>query len=658
MAKHLPPPKNKHLSSEPSKHQIKKEAIKNVWERDILSEHKLSVRSVVSCALALVLLVAIGYFPIEGLLQTFFYLIPLILSSVGVAARLALKLSQRDYYEEDIIILLAAYITFFLGYHITATLVMLLYRLGELACDFAVTRCRNKTSEISSGTVRKVNVLKNGKVYSVRPEQLRPGNILIVSKGELIPFDGVLVEGVSSIDTALISGSHKHINVAPGSKILSGSINLSRDIKIKISRSYSKSVYTVIVDNLLDRNRKKAKQELFVSRFARIYTPVAVIAAIILSVIPPLFYGQWQDWISRGVVVLLLSCPCALTISVPLTFISGLLRAAFSGIHIKDDNVFEELSRSEIVVFDKTGTITDGNYVVSGVYPKGVSEEQLIQAAAEAERYSDHPVARTIKQMYPLKPLEENAVYEAEEIHGKGVIAFLNKHHIYVGNPTLLQDHGIRYSIPTRPGAAIHVAVDGVYWGYIQVSDKVKSGAFDALEAMRRQGVRNMVLLTGDVRSVSRTLASSLNFDMVKSELVPESKVSAVEYLMATKGDRSTLGYVGDAENDREALSRADVGIALGALSSVDPFRNSDVVIMSEELSKLPEMLEISRTGIRIVNLNIMFTLASKLILIILAAFGLVPIWLASVVEAVDMIFCMLNTSLMFKFEKRSKKND
>ncbi len=656
MANHLPPPKSKHLGPSSTKHKPKREPILSAHERDILSEHHLSIRSIVACVAALVLLIGFKYLPFEGIVRSLLYLIPLLCASIGVIARLIIKLSERDYYEEDIIILIAAFATYFLGHPVAATVVMLLYRLGEMTCDFAVTRCRNKMSEILDFNVRKVNVLKNGRVYTVRPEQLRPGNILIVSPGEMIPFDGEVVEGVSEIDTSLISGSDKPVTVSVGSTILSGCMNLSHDLKLRIRREYDKSAYAIIVDKLMDKNRKKSKPEIFVSRFTRIYTPAAIILAFILSVIPPLFNGEWTEWISRGVVVLLLSCPCAMNISVPLTFLSGLLQASFSGIHIKDDNVFEAISRSETMVFDKTGTITDGRFAVAGVFPDGVTEGELIQAAAEAERNSKHPVAKTIRQLYPLKPLGDNDMFEAEEIHGKGISAFLNKHHIYVGNASLLEEHGIHYKVPARSGAAIHVAVDGIYWGYILVVDKVKNGAFDALEAMRREGVRNMVLLTGDVRSVSRTLASSLNFDMVKSELVPESKVSAVEYLMATKGDRCTLGFVGDAENDREALSRADVGIALGALTSRKPFDNADVVIMSEDLGKLPEMLKISRTGNHIVTMNILVSIVAKLSLIVLGGFGLIPIWLAAAVESGTMVFSMLNTSRVIKNDKKENK--
>lgn len=657
MANHLPPPKNKHLSQ--SSHKAKREPIISAKDRDILSERNFSVKTLVVCAVAIILLVGLHYVPAEGWLKAAIYAIPLLALSAGVILRLIAMLSARDYYDEDVIMLAAAIAAFATGHFIAANIAMLFYRLGEAVTNFAVSMCRKNMDEFISAGTRKANVLKNGRVYSVRPEQLSTGDILIVSPGEIIPLDGVVTEGMSVIDSSLISGDKTPINVTAGSNVLSGCRNLSRDLKIEVTREYDRSAFTKIVDRLMDTNRKKAKQEIYASRFVRYFTPAAILLAVLLSVIPPLFYGGWADWIERGIVILIMACPCALSVSVPLSYMSGLIKSTRNGIQIENADVLENLSRTEIMVFDKTGIITDAKYSVAAVFPeKGISTKQLLHAAAEAERYSKHPVAKALRQVGELSELSEGETVEIEELHGKGISAYVKRHHVYVGNASLMDEHEIHYRVPQRAGAAIHVAVDEIYWGYILVSDKLKSGAFDAIESMRRQGVRNMVLLTGDVRSVSRTLASSLNFDMVKAELMPEGKVAAVEYLMATKGERSSLGFVGNAENDREALLRANIGIAIGAIDAETPFDTADVVIMSENLAKLPKMMGISRLSANIARVNILASTAAKLALIILGAFGIIPIVFAAGVETGVTIFSMLNAMRILKPEKKVKEDE
>ena len=657
MAKHLPPPKNKHLSQ--SSHKAKKEHIISAKDRDLLSERQFSFKTFIACLISLVMLVGLRYIHLEGWVNVALYALPLLAVSAGVIIRLLTMLSERDYYDEDIIMLAVAVAAFAIGHYVAASISMLLYRLGETFTNLAVSICRKNMDELVSSGTRKANVLKNGRVFSVRPEQLVPGDILIVSPGETVPLDGVVVEGMSAIDSSLISGDKTPFNITTGSKVLSGCRNLSRDLKIQVTRGYDKSAYARIIDGLMDTNRKKAKQEIYSSRFLRYFTPAAVLLAVLLSVIPPIFYGDWATWIERGIVILIMACPCALSVSVPLCYMSGLIKSTKNGIQVENADVLENLSRTETMVFDKTGIITDGKYTVAAVFPeKGVSTKQLLQVAAEAERYSKHPVAKALRQVGELSSLEEGETIETEELHGKGVSSYVRKHHIYVGNASLMEEHGIHYKVPQRAGAAIHVAVDEIYWGYILVNDKLKNGAFDAIESMRLQGVRNMVLLTGDVRSVSRTLASSLNFDMVKAELMPEGKVAAVEYLMATKGDRSSLGFVGDAENDREAILRANIGIAVGAIDAENPFDTADVVIMSKDLAKLPKMMEISRLSTNAARLNILATVAVKFALIILGAFGIIPISLAAGCEAGVTIFSMLNTMRILKPEKKVREDE
>lgn len=657
MAKHLPPPKNKHLSQ--SSHKAKKEPILSAKDRDLLSERQFTAKTLIACLISSLMLVGLRYIPAEGWVKVVAYALPLAAASAGVVMRLITMLSEKDYYDEDIIMLAAAVAAFATGHFVAASISMILYRLGETFTNLAVSNCKKNFDELISSGTRKANVLKNGRVYSVRPEQLVPGDILIVSPGETIPLDGVVVEGMSTIDSSLISGDKIPFNVTAGAKVLSGCRNLSRDLKIQVTRGYDKSAYVRIIDGLMDTNRKKAKQEIYASRFLRYFTPAAVLAAVLLSVIPPIFYGEWLNWIDRGVVILIMACPCALSVSVPLCYMSGLVKSAKKGIQVENADVLENLSRTETMVFDKTGIITDGVYTVAAVFPeKGISTKQLLRAAAEAERFSKHPVAKALRQVVELTPLDDGESVEVEELHGKGVSAYVKKHHVYVGNASLMEEHEIHYRVPQRAGAAIHVAVDEIYWGYILVNDKLKTGAFDAIESMRRLGVRNMVLLTGDVRSVSRTLASSLNFDMVKAELMPEGKVAAVEYLMATKGERSSLGFVGDAENDREALLRANVGIAVGAIDAENPFDTADVVIMSKDLGKLPQMMDISRAAANAARINILSTAAVKFGVIIFGAFGIVPVSLAAAFEAGVTIFSMINTMRILKPEKKVHEDE
>lgn len=435
---------------------------------------------------------------------------------------------------------------------------------------------------------------------------------------------------------------------------MSGSINLTRTIRIKVTRKFKDSTVRRLCDIAANTADVRSGQERFTARFARIYTPAAVIFALVIAVLPPLFGGEWVKWMGRALTVLVLSSPCVMAVSVPLAYSAGIRRAACSGMYAKAAQDIESFTKTDTIVFDKTGTVTEGRFAVTEVFPESMSEQELLNIAATAESCSRHPIARSLREAGNVKP-SDGEVLEIEDISGRGVSAFIDGHHVYVGNAALLEEHGINFSVPSRPGAAIHVAVDNVYAGHIMIADRIKDGAFDALEELRAQGVKSLVMLTGDVRSAAKTVASSLNFDMVKAELTLDGKITAVEYMLSKKATGACLAFVGDGVGDAPVMTHADIGIALGAVNEYSAIDAADVVLMDEDIRALPEARSLCRSVTDTAGQNILLSLAAKAILVVLGVFGVINIWIAALAELCVLAAAIANAGKNdIKFEKEN----
>lgn len=655
MSKHLPPPKNKHVRPTEKKHAARFTAAKE--ERDPLKDRKLSPALVLPVVFAALLLIADMFLPVEGWIRVVSFLLPLLLAGFEALRRIVEKFLLRDLPGEELIVTAACIAAFAIGEYPAGALIMILYRLEELAAAFAVRKSKAGDGELDALRIEKANVERPEGIITVRTEQVAVGDVLIVSPDEQIPVDGVIIDGMTSVDTFAITGDSSPMTVAEGSAVLSGCVNLSRDIRMKAVRSYEDSAAARISASIREASARRSRYEVFVSRFAGFFTPVMVFLALVIGVAVPVFNGQWQEWIRRAVIFLAASGSCGLALSIPIAFYGGVLSASRRGIYIQGSCFLEALARAETMIFDKTGTITEGRYTVTEVFPENVNELLLLKIAALAEGGSRHPIAAALREAGEISEGDNVTVVQVEELPGMGVSAFVDKRHVYVGNASLLEEHGIHYKVPNRASAAIHVAVDNVYWGCILLTDKIKEGAFDVVESVRHAGVRNLVLLTGDVRSISRTIASSLNFDMVKSELQPAGKVSAVEYLMAAKGDNSTLAFVGDAESDEEALSRADVGIAVGAIDEQGAFEKADILVMSEDIRRLPVLMKLARLCSDTAQQNIALVLLAKLVIVIFGVIGLMPLAVAAAVDTAVFILSMLNSLRTFQKEKE-KENE
>lgn len=662
MSKHLAPSKNKHLKKNDNKkvktaEKPKKEsascgcACSCGCGHDNHQQPKSHKKDVALIALSAVIFITALFLPIDGWMKLVVFAVPYLIAGHEVIIGAFKKIVHGDFLGEDFLMTVASVGAFCIGEYHEAVLVMLLYRVGSLFESYALGKSRRSIAELMDIRPDKAHVITEAGVKTMRPQSVHPGATILVSPGERIPLDGEIIDGISTIDTSSLTGESVPRNVSVGGAVLSGCINISSPIRIKVTSSYAESTATRILELVEGASAKKSRQESFISRFSRIYTPIVVLSALVIAVVPPIFSGEWAEWIRRAIVFLVVSCPCALVISVPLSFFGGIGCGSRNGILIKGSNYLEALSRAKTFVLDKTGTITEGKFTVSDVFPEGVSEQELLDIAAAAEYYSNHPIARSIKEASSAPEPEEGSIMYVEEQPGHGVTAFVNGRQVYVGNASLLFDHGILCSTPRRNGTAIHVAVDGTYWGYILISDKLKEGTFDALESLRHQGANNLVMLTGDMLSVARPFASSLNFDMVKAELLPSGKVSAVEYLLATKADNSTLAFVGDGVNDAPVLARADVGIAMGAFGSDAAIEAADVVLMDDDIRKLPLAMKIARDTVNIVHQNIAIALIVKFTILILGIFGLAPIGLAVFGDVGVLIIVIFNALRTLKIK-------
>lgn len=535
------------------------------------------------------------------------------------------------------------------GDYTEAIAVMLFYQIGELFQSYAVGKSRRNISDLMDIRPDYANVERDGKIETVDPDEVEIGSIIVVSAGEKIPIDGVIVEGTTSLDTAALTGESVPRNAKSDDEVISGCINLSGTVKIRTTKAFGESTVSKILDLVENSSSKKSKSEKFISKFARYYTPIVCYSALALAIIPPVgrliagYDALWSQWIYRALTFLVISCPCALVISIPLSFFAGIGGASKEGVLVKGSNYLETLSKTNCVVFDKTGTMTKGVFEVSEICPQGdVSNDKLLEYAAFAECYSSHPISKSLQKAY-AKDIDKNTVTDVEEISGHGLTAKVNGVSVAAGNAKLMKKLGLEYSDCDKTGTVVHIAVDGKYAGYILISDTLKPTSVEAIAALKKMGIEKTVMLTGDSDKVAQAVAAQLGVDEVHSELLPADKVKQVEALLAQEGEKKKLAFVGDGINDAPVLSRADIGIAMGGLGSDAAIEAADIVLMDDDPLKISKAIKISKKCLRIVNQNIYFAIGIKVLCLLLGAVGIANMWVAIFADVGVMVIAVLN---------------
>ena len=528
--------------------------------------------------------------------------------------------------------------------------VMLFYQVGELFQSVAVDRSRKSISSLMDIRPDYANVEREGRLEQVDPEEVAVGDTIVIKAGERVPLDGTVLDGTSNLDTAALTGESLPRSVKPGDEVISGCVNLSGLLHVKVSKPYGESTVAKILDLVENSAAKKAKAENFITKFARYYTPAVVFAALALAILPPLLgFGVWMDWLQRALTFLVVSCPCALVISIPLSFFGGIGGASRQGILVKGGNYLEALAAAGTVVFDKTGTLTRGNFEVTVIHPQEMDEKELLECAALAERSSDHPIAQSILRACKELPALDR-ISASEEIAGHGMHVTVDGREIYAGNARLMDKIGVPITLNCKhDGTIIHVAVDGRYMGHIVISDQIKPEAAQALKALKAAGVERTVMLTGDVQGAAQAVASQVGVDEVHAQLLPGDKVDQVERLLKEKRPRRTLVFVGDGVNDAPVLSRADIGVAMGAMGSDAAIEAADVVLMDDDLTKLPRAVAIARKTMRIVKENTVFAIGIKFLVLGLAAIGHANMWMAVFADVGVCILAILNAGRMLR---------
>ena len=607
-------------------------------------------RVILRIVIAAVLVAAAMIVPLEGYWRLAAFLIPYAVVGWDVLWGAVRNILRGQVFDENFLMGLATVGAFCIGEYPEGVLVMLLYQVGELFQDFAVDRSRRSIASLMDIRPDWANIEREGKLVQVSPEEVKVGEIITVKAGERIPLDGVVTDGTSTLDTAALTGESLPRAVSPGDEVISGCVNESGLLRIRVTSEYSQSTVARILELVENSSARKARYESFITRFARWYTPVVVIAAVLLAVIPPLFVGNWSDWINRALIFLVVSCPCALVISVPLSFFGGIGGASRKGILVKGSNYLEALAHAETVVFDKTGTLTRGVFHVTAVHPRNTTSEKLLEMAALAESYSDHPIARSLREACDREP-NAARVSKVEELSGRGVCAVIDGKTVCVGNHKLMAEYGSECHKCHRVGTLVHVAIDGAYAGHIVISDEVKEDAAQTISGLKELGVNKTVMLTGDAREVGEDTARRLGLEEVYTELLPAGKVEKVEMLLAEKSEKGRLVFVGDGINDAPVLSRADVGIAMGAMGSAAAIEAADIVLMDDKPSKIPLAIRIARKTLRIVRQNIVFALGVKLVVLVLGALGLANMWLAVFADVGVSVIAILNAMRALRTE-------
>ncbi len=610
-------------------------------------QKKMLARILVSA----VLLVVAKLLPLSGAFQLMAFLVPYAVIGWDIVWKALRNIAHGQVFDENFLMTIATVGAFCTGEFPEAVVVMLFYQVGELFQGYAVGRSRESIASLMDIRPDYANIEREGKLEQVDPDEVAVGDHIVIKAGEKIPLDGVILEGSSTVNTAALTGESLPRDVEPGDDVISGCINQSGLLRVQVTKEFGESTVSKILDLVENSSSKKAKAENFITKFARYYTPAVVIAAVLLAVLPPLLSGgQWGEWIQRALIFLVISCPCALVISVPLSFFGGIGGASKSGILVKGGNYLESLADTSLVVFDKTGTLTKGVFNVTAVHPDSISEAQLIELAALAESYSDHPISRSLKEAYASE-IDTSRLGEVEELSGRGLRAEVDGRSVCVGNDKLMEEIGVKWHPCHRIGTTVHVAVDGTYAGHIVISDEVKPDAKEAIQALKQQGVRKTVMLTGDAKAVGEGVAQELGLDQVYTELLPADKVERVEELLRNKSEKETLVFVGDGINDAPVLSRADIGIAMGAMGSDAAIEAADIVLMDDRPSKIAVAIQIAKKTRRIVRQNIIFALAVKALVLVLGALGVATMWEAVFADVGVSVIAILNAMRALKVQ-------
>ena len=556
-------------------------------------------------------------------------------------------------FDENFLMAVATLGAFAIGEFPEAVAVMLFYQVGELFQDYAVDKSRKSIASLMDIRPDYANVVRDGKEEKVSPGEVKIGETILVKPGEKIPLDGFVIEGKSTLDTKALTGESVPREVAEGEQVLSGCINLNGVIKIEVTKEFGESTVSKILDLVENASSKKAKSENFITKFAAYYTPIVVIIAVILAIIPPLMIdgANFQDWLYRALSFLVVSCPCALVISIPLSFFGGIGGASKMGVLVKGSNYLEALSNAEIMVFDKTGTLTEGVFEVQNIEPIGISKEELLKIAAYAEYYSNHPISKSIKKAYN-KEIDEKEIIDSQELSGMGIVAKIGKQNVLAGNEKLMNKKGIEYTKCTHVGSVVYVAIDGKYAGHIVIADKIKEDAKRTIEELRKNNIKQTVMLTGDRKNIGEAVAKEIGIDKVYTELLPDGKVEKVEELLKTKSPKGKLAFVGDGINDAPVLAMADIGIAMGGLGADSAIEAADVVIMTDQPSKIISAMKLSKKTMRIVRENIIFAIAVKVLVLILTAVGLSSMWQAVFADVGVSVIAILNALRALRVKK------
>lgn len=612
-------------------------------------------KMLVRIILAAMLLVSLAFAPVTGPLRLALYLIPYLLVGYDILLKAAKGIRNGRIFDENFLMTVATLGAIAIalydntGDYTEAVAVMLFYQIGEWFQAYAVGKSRKNISDLMDIRPDYANIERSGKIEQVAPESVEVGTVIVVQLGEKVPIDGIVIRGETSLNTSALTGESLPKNVAPGESVTSGCINLTGVIYVRTTRLFGDSTVSQILELVENASSRKSQSEAFITRFARIYTPIVFFSALALALVPPLVRlfamgvdAQWDDWIYRALVFLVISCPCALVISIPLSFFAGIGGASKEGILVKGSNYLEALSQTSTLVMDKTGTLTQGVFEVTAVHHNTIDENRLLELAALAESASSHPISKSLQKAYG-KAIDRSRVTNIRELAGKGVVASVDEQEVAVGNEKLMTELGIEFIACRSIGTIVHIAVNGNYCGHIVIADQLKPNAIKAIDAVRKAGVNKVVMLTGDRKSVALAVASQLGIDEVRCELMPSDKVSAVEKLLAQRTGSGKLAFVGDGINDAPVLSRADIGIAMGAMGSDAAIEAADIVLMDDDPLKIAKGIKISRKCLRIVKENIWLAIGIKVLCLLLGAVGLANMWMAIFADVGVMILAILN---------------
>ena len=627
--------------------------------------NKKQKKNLIRILVAAALMIALHFVPVTGLARFVCYMVPYLVVGYDILLKAGKGIKNRQPFDECLLMVIAtlgaiALAVYRSGDYTEAVAVMLFYQIGEWFQSYAVGRSRRNITELMDIRPDYANVEEDGEIVQVDPDDVEVGTVIICRPGEKVPIDGIVEEGHSSLDTSALTGESVPRGVRAGDEIISGCINLSGVLRIRTTKEFGESTVSTILDLVENASSRKSRSENFISRFARVYTPAVVLSAIALALLPPIirmtalgFPAAWGDWLYRALTFLIISCPCALVISIPLSFFAGLGGASREGVLIKGSNFLEQLSQVKCLVCDKTGTLTHGSFEVVGIHHSDREEREVLRLAALAESASSHPIARSIRRAYlqGKEPAENDqlpaadlaCVSDLEEISGQGVRACVDGHQVAAGNEKLMRAVGVEPQACHETGTVIHLAVDGVYAGHILIADRIKATAGPAIRELKAAGVRQIVMLTGDEERVAKSVAADLGIPEYRSGLMPQEKVAEVERLLAEKAAKEALAFVGDGINDAPVLSRADVGIAMGALGSDAAIEAADVVLMDDDPLKIAKAVRIARRTMRIVYENIWFAIGVKLICLLLGALGIANMWLAIFADVGVMVIAVLN---------------